>query len=156
MAEAAPAGDGDVMRPKAFLHELDDRRIVEAIAEAERQSSGEIRVYVSDKRVDDVLREAKVHFLRLGMEKTRARNGVLIYIAPRSQNFAIVGDVGVDQVCGQEFWAGIASEMEAGLKQERFTEAVLLGIERVGAVLATRFPRGPDDRNELPDDVARG
>jgi uncharacterized membrane protein len=80
----------------------------------------------------------------------------LIYIAPRSQNFAIIGDVGVDQFCGQEFWAEIASEMEVRLKQEHFTEAVLSAIERVGAVLATRFPRSPDDRNELPDDVARG
>ncbi len=144
------------MQTGAFLTQLDDRKIVAAIADAERKSSGEIRVYVSEKEVDDALREAKLQFLRLNMEKTRARNGVLIYIAPRSQNFAIAGDVGVDRQCGQAFWAEIASEMEARLKREQYMDAVLWAIDRVGALLAAHFPRLPDDRNELPDDVARG
>ncbi|MHC1768634.1 MAG: TPM domain-containing protein [Verrucomicrobiia bacterium] len=144
------------MQTNAFLNQLDDGRIVAAIAQAERKSSGEIRVYISKKQVEDALSEAKVHFLRLGMEKTQARNGVLIYIAPRSQNFAIVGDVGLDRHCGQPFWAEIATEMEARLKRNEYTDAVLWAVERVGALLAARFPRSPDDRNELPDDVARG
>jgi uncharacterized membrane protein len=141
--------------PKKFLDELDDQRIVEAIGRAERQSSGEIRVFISEKQVNDVLNEAKVHFLRLGMEKTRGRNGVLIYIAPRSRNFAIVGDVAIHEHCGDQFWQEIAEAMETNLKQERYTEALLLAIERVGAVLAAHFPRQPDDRNELPDEVER-
>lgn len=144
------------MQTNAFLNQLDDGRIVAAIAQAERKSSGEIRVYIAKKQVDDALSEAKVHFLRLGMEKTQARNGVLIYIAPRSQNFAIVGDVGVDRHCGPRFWAEIATEMEARLKRNEYTDAVLWAVERVGALLAARFPRSPGDRNELPDDVARG
>ena len=142
------------MQPRVFLHELDDRRIIKAIGLAEQRSSGEIRVYVSDKQVEDVLSEAKVHFLRLGMEKTRARNGVLIYIAPRSRNFAIVGDIAVHERCGEGFWREIAAAMESNLRQERYTEAVLAAIEKVGAVLAAHFPRAKDDLNELPDEIA--
>ena len=142
------------MHPKSFLRQLDDRRVVEAIGRAEQNSSGEIRVYVSDKQVDDVVNEAKVHFLRLGMEKTRARNGVLIYIAPRSRNFAIIGDVGVHEQCGDNFWQEIAATMETHLKQERYTEALILAIDKVGAVLAAHFPHQADDKNELPDDIA--
>jgi uncharacterized membrane protein len=142
------------MQPKTFLSQLDDQRILAAIEKAERGSSGEIRVYVSEKQVDDVLSEAKVHFLRLGMEKTRARNAVLIYIAPRSRNFAIIGDVGVHEKCGDNLWREIAAQVEGGLRQERYTDALIVAIEQVGAVLAAHFPRQPDDRNELPDDIA--
>jgi uncharacterized membrane protein len=142
------------MQPKAFLTKLEDWRIVDAIGRAERNSSGEIRVYVSDKQVEDVLSEAKVHFLRLGMQKTRDRNGVLIYIAPRSRNFAIIGDIGVHERCGDNLWQVIASGMESHLREGRYTDALLLAIEKVGAVLAAHFPRQPDDENELPDDIA--
>ncbi len=142
------------MQPRKFLSQLDDRRIVEAIARAEKCSSGEIRVYVSNKQVQDALHEAKTQFVRLGMEKTRARNGVLIFVAPRSRAFAVVGDVGVHQRCGDELWNEIAAGMETHLRQERYTEALILAIEKVGSVLAAHFPHRPDDENELPNEVA--
>jgi uncharacterized membrane protein len=143
------------MQPKVFLNQLDDRRILEAIAAAEARSSGQIRVYVSEKQVEDVISEAKVHFLRLGMEKTRARNAVLIYIAPRSQNFAVIGDVGIHERGGDNLWQGVAGEMEVYLRQERFTEAVISAIAKVGAVLASHFPPDLGGTNELPDAVVR-
>jgi uncharacterized membrane protein len=143
------------MPPRVFLSRLDDHRIIQAIAQAERETSGEIRVYVSEKQVEDVLSEAKVHFLRLGMQKTRARNAVLIYIAPRSRQFAIVGDVAIHEKCGNPFWSTIAAAMETHFKQERYTDALVAAIEKVGAVLAVHFPHQPDDRNELPDEIER-
>jgi len=142
------------MQPRSFLSRLDDRRIVRQIQAAEQKSSGEIRVYVSEKQVEDVVTEAKVHFLRLGMEKTRDRNGVLVYIAPRSRNFAVVGDAGVHERCGEHFWQEIAASMESYLKREEYTDAIVTAVDKLGAVLATHFPRKPDDRNELPDEVA--
>jgi uncharacterized membrane protein len=142
------------MQPRAFLSELDDRRIVQAIAEAERASSGEIRVYVSEKQVEDVVSEAKVHFLRLGMEKTRERNGVMIYIAPRSRNFAVVGDIGIHQKCGDTLWQEVAGMMEEHLKAGRYTDALLAAVSKIGSILATHFPRQADDQNELPDEIA--
>jgi uncharacterized membrane protein len=143
------------MRPRTFLSQLDDRSIVDAIARAEQKTSGEIRVFISEKQVSEVLNEAKVHFLRLGMQKTRGRNGVLIYIAPRSRNFAIIGDIAIHERCGDNLWQDIAGSMETYLRQERYTEALVTAIERVGVVLAAHFPRQPDDRNELPDEIER-
>lgn len=136
------------------MNEVDDRRVVAAIENAERLSSGEIRVYISHKQVEDVVDEAKVHFLRLGMERTRERNGVLLYIAPRSRNFAVVGDAGVHQKCGEFLWSEVAASMEERLKQGKYTEALLAGIERIGSVLAAHFPRRPDDKNELSNELA--
>ena len=141
------------MHPKVFLSRLEDRKIVQAIERAEQRSSGQIRVFVSEKRVQDVLNEAKVNFLRLGMEKTRHRNAVLIYIAPRSRNFAVVGDLAIHERCGEQLWQEVATTMESHLKQERYTDAVIAAIDKLGAALAAHFPRQPDDRNELPDEI---
>jgi len=85
------------MKPKEFISRLDEVRIVSAIAEAERKTSGEIRVYISHRRRTDPLAFAQKRFLELGMAKTRHRNAVLIYLVPLTRRFAIVGDEGIHQ-----------------------------------------------------------
>jgi len=151
---AARAADGN-MKPKEFLDRLDDDKVMATIADAERKSSGEIRVFVSNEKPPDTLAAAAVQFLKLGMDKTRERNGVLMFFAPKLQQFAVVGDEGIDAKCGVDFWQQIASEITAHLKAGEFTEAVVDAVTHVGNVLAKHFPRSPDDRNELPNQVAR-
>ncbi|MGZ8940702.1 MAG: TPM domain-containing protein [Limisphaerales bacterium] len=143
------------METKQFLHALDDQQIAEAITAAEKLTSGEIRVFVSEQSVDEPVLEAEKQFARLGMTKTAQRNGVLIYFAPKSQKYAVVGDKGVHQKCGQKFWEHITEEMTPLLKAGKFTEAVVLAVKDIGAALAKEFPPVPGDRNELPNRVAR-
>lgn len=134
------------------LH-IDEPSIVAAIAAAEWRTSGEIRVLVSHQAAPDAVAAAQHHFERLGMAQTAARNGVLIFIAPVSRTFAIVGDTGIHAKCGDAFWREVADAMSADFKRGDFTEGLVLGIDRAAALLATHFPRRPDDRNELPDRV---
>lgn len=141
------------MKPDELIEKLDDTRIVEAIAAAERRSSGEIRVCISHRRRTDALAAARQRFFKLGMERTRRRNGVLIFFAPRTRQFAVWGDTGVHAKCGEDFWKGMVAEMTPLLKEGRFTDAVVLAAEKVGEVLARHFPPDPDDRNELPNRV---
>ena len=143
------------MKPKEFLDQLDDAKIVAAIASAEQTTSGEIRVYVSHKVREDAVAAAQARFIKLGMTQTQERNAVLIYFAPRSQQFAIWGDAGVHEKCGQELWSEVATQMAPLLKAGRFTEAVTEAVKRVGAALAWHFPRRGNDRNELPNQVER-
>src|SRR6266496_4344602 len=143
------------MKPKEFINRLDEARIIAAIAEAERKSSGEIRVYVSHRRRTDPLAFAQKRFLKIGMTNTRHRNAVLIYLVPRTRQFAIVGDAGVNQKCGDAFWQEVSAGMTGLLKQGRFTEAVLDAIQKAGDVLTRHFPRDSDDQNELPDGIVR-
>jgi len=96
---------------------------------------------------------AQETFTRLGMSKTKHRNGVLLFFAPVTQQFAIVGDSGVHEKCGDSFWQEVTAALGTLLKQGHFTGAVLAGIEKAGAVLARHFPRDRDDRNELPDRI---
>ena len=144
------------METFAFNWELEDARIVEAIREAELRSSGEVRVYVSDASVDDPVAAAREQFARMGMHATAQRNGVLIYVAPRSRNFAIVGDDAVHARCGETFWRDVAGAMSRHFAIDHPTEAIVLGIRKAGELLSNHFPCRPGDRNELPNEVMRG
>jgi uncharacterized membrane protein len=141
------------MNPKVFINQLDDKKIVAAIGAAEARTSGEIRVFISRQEVADAFAEAKTQFTRMGMEKTAELNGVLIYVAPKSRAFAIVGDSGVHQKCGDDFWNSTAEKMRGFFKEQEFAEGLVEGIRSVGEVLAQHFPRRGDDRNELPDEI---
>jgi uncharacterized membrane protein len=132
---------------------IDHARVVSAIAAAEALTSGEIRVVVSKRRVDDAVASAKKSFERLGMTRTELRNGVLIFVAPASRAFAVIGDTGVHEKCGDDFWRELATAMTSYFKRGDFTGGLVHGIERAGALLAEHFPRRPDDVNELPDGV---
>ncbi|PYI85993.1 MAG: hypothetical protein DME26_09790 [Verrucomicrobia bacterium] len=143
------------MQPEKFNEQLDEAQIVAAIAKAERKTSGEIRVYVSHRKREDVLAAAQRRFRKLGMTKTRRRNAVLIYFAPLTRKFAIWGDLGVHEKCGQDLWNNVAGEIGRLLKQGHFTDAVVTAVKQVGEALAKHFPPAADDRNELSNEIAK-
>jgi uncharacterized membrane protein len=141
------------MKPSDFLQQLDDRQIVDAIAAAENATSGEIRVFISHRRRKDALAAAQTRFDKLGMRNTRHRNAVLIYLVPRSRSFAIVGDAGIHEKCGDSFWNDTAGELGENLRTRSLTEALIRAVQKVGGLLAQHFPADPDNRNELPDEI---
>jgi uncharacterized membrane protein len=141
------------MKPHHFLKAVDHDRIVAAIAAAESRTSGEIRVYISRRKIDRALQEADHCFTRLKMRRTPLRNAVLIFVAPVSHQFAVVGDTGVHARCGDDFWREVVEVMEPCLKHGDFTEALVHGVEKVGFLLAAHFPPSAVGRNNLPDAV---
>ena len=153
-AEAARDRAGDQMRTREFLSKLEHDRIIQAIGEAESKTSGEIRVLIQrGKLKSDPLVAARKKFHRLGMHKTRERNAVLIFVAPRVHKFAVVGDNAIHEKCGDEFWQRIVERMRTHFQNEKFSDALVDAIKEVGSVLVTHFPRTSRDTNELPDDV---
>jgi uncharacterized membrane protein len=145
------------METKSFLQALDHDRIVAAIRDAEARSRGEVRVHVASRPVDDVQKAAERQFETLGMTKTAERNGVLLFVAPQSRNFAVVGDTAIHQRLGDAFWRDVAAAMEADFRAGRYTDGIVKGLARAGDALAAHFPReGGTDVNELPDDVTEG
>ena len=142
------------MLHKEFIHQLDERRILDAITTAEKTTSGELRVYVSHKERHDALTFAKKRFVELGMTATKRRNAVLIYLVPRTRQFAVLGDMGIHQKCGDAFWKDIVTAMSGRLKEGQFTEALVQAIAEIGAVLQQHFPATDDHKNELPNEIA--
>lgn len=141
------------MQHQDFIAQLDEAKIFAAITRAEQSTSGEIRVAISHKHRANVIASAHKRFVKLGMHQTPERNAVLIYFAPVSRTFAVWGDTGVHEKCGDNFWQGVAAKMAPALKAGQYTEAVVAAVDEIGTVLAQHFPRGADSKNHLPDDV---
>jgi uncharacterized membrane protein len=143
--------------PREFVDRIDDGRIVAAIRAAEAKGRGEIRVHVTQEAVGDPHTAAVEVFERLGLTGTAERNGILIYVAPRTQSFAVIGDRGVHEKCDPGFWREVAEAMRDEFRATRFTEGIVRGVERAGELMARVFPRvaGRDDVNELPDAISR-
>jgi len=145
------------MRTNDFLSKLDHDRIVKAIQEQEARSSGQIGVYVQRGELPgDPVAAAQHRFQKSGMHKTKDRNAVLIFVAPRAHKFAVIGDEGIHTRCGNELWNRVVQKMGDHFKQERFSDAILDAIRDLGDVLATQFPRSGGETNELPDEVTEG
>jgi uncharacterized membrane protein len=145
------------MRTKDFLDKLDHDRIVATIRAAEAKTSGQIRVYIQRGELDgDALAYGQKKFHKLGMQATKERNGVLIFVLPRARKFAVIGDEGVHQKCGDEFWQQLVEKMRAHFQSENFTDALVEAIEEVGKLLARHFPKTSSPRNELADEIIEG
>lgn len=143
------------MNTTSFQRQIDDAKLQAAIREAEHGTSGEIRVFISRFPSADPLADGRKEFDRLGMTRTPLRNAVLLYFAPESQRFAIIGDEAIHLRCGAEFWQAVAGEMESLLRQGDIGGAILAGIRRTGTELSRHFPRHTADRNDLPNGVVR-
>ena len=141
---------------KSFLQKIDHDRIVAAIAEAEMKTSGEIRVHLHHRAVRDPIAAARKVFEKLGMTKTAERNGVLVFVAPRSQNFAILGDAGIHAQCGDDFWVEAAAALGDHFRNGRFTEGIVGTVEKLGRALAAHFPPRAEPRNELANEIDEG
>jgi len=141
------------MKPGEFLQQLDDAQLVAAIASAERATSGEIRVFISHRRRKDALAAAQMRFDKLGMRNTKYRNAVLIYLAPRTRSFAIVGDAGIHEKCGESFWKETSAELGENLRSLPLTEALVAAVKKVGNLLGRHFPADSDNRNELSNEI---
>ncbi len=142
-------------RSRNFFTAEQKDAIVKAIQEAERNTSGEIRVHIEDRCFRrDVLDCATKAFHRLMMHQTEARNGVLFYLSLRSRRFAIVGDEGIDKLVPEGFWDEVKDVLAARFSKGEFTEGLIAGILMAGEKLKEFFPYQEDDVNELPDDIS--
>ena len=148
-----------LFRKKEMLDKLAQQNIVSSIFEAEKNTSGEIRVYM-ERRCSfmDPMDRAREIFTSLGMEKTSARNAVIIYIAITDRQFALFGDKAIyEKAGGAEFWKSAASKLTGHLKQNEVAEGICNCIQELGTAMATHFP--PDvnvKKNELPDEIVFG
>ena len=140
---------------KNFLSDAEKDAIVSAIRTAEATTSGEIRVRLDDRCDEDVLDRAVKVFHHLRMDKTVFRNGVLIYIAVRDKQFAIIGDDAINKKVDDDFWKNVSHQLHTDFKNEQPQQGILKAIETIGKTLSTYFPDIDKlDRNELPDDIS--
>jgi len=146
-----------MMHRRRLLKRLNVDRVHRAIEEAEKKTSGEIRVSVARFFWGKGRPVAERAFRRLGMTNTRQRNAVLFFIVPGRKRFVVLGDEGIHAKVGQEFWDRTAAVMTEHFRKGEFTEGLVEGIETAAEALAIHFPYDPAaDANELPDEIDFG
>jgi uncharacterized membrane protein len=140
-----------------FFGKEEQQLIIEAIREAENQTSGEIKVHIEKKcTADDVMERAKEVFGLLNLHQTQARNGVLFYLAYEDRKFAVLGDKGIYEKVAVDFWDSTKDLLRSHFASKQFAKGLCEGIKEAGTQLKIHFPYQSDDINELPDDISFG
>jgi len=140
--------------PALFFSKAEKQAIIQAIRAAEKKTSGEIRVHLERKARENFYEHGKEIFKKIGMTKTKERNGVLIFIGLASRRFAIFGDQGIHEKVPENFWEDIAAQMQSDFKEDHFAKGITRAITAAGEQLQTYFPYERDDINELSDDIS--
>ena len=139
---------------RQILNNEEDHRVIEAIRQAELNTSGEIKVHIENHCRGDVEERSLFVFNRLKLNETKLRNGVLIYLAVKDRKFAILGDEGINNVVEDGFWNDVKDLMQSRFKESRFAEGLEEGIMRCGEKLKTFFPYQTNDINEISDEIS--
>lgn len=139
-----------------FLTASAEQEIVHAISLAEKNTSGEIRVHLEDHSETPPIARAQEVFNYLEMHQTDARNGVLFYVGVSDHTFAIIGDIGIDDVVEEDFWDCTKDIVIENFKNKKFKEGLVEGIQRAGERLKEFFPFESDDTNELSNEISKG
>jgi len=144
------------MDPKKFFTTEQQEEIISAIKEAEKNTSGEIRVHLESMCKIEPTNRAIQIFEKLGMHKTELKNGVLFYLATQSKKFAVIGDKGINDKIDENFWVSIKETVLNDFSNNNYTEGLKKGILETGLKLSKHFPFQKNDINELSDDISFG
>jgi uncharacterized membrane protein len=147
-----------LFKRKPLFDDAQQQVIVEAIQAAEKCTSGEIRVFVESRcRFVDPLDRAAEVFAGLNMQRTTARNGVLVYVALKDRQLAVLGDQGIHQKVGQEFWNQQVRNILSHFNKADYAGGIASVVTEIGHALEAHFPFDRStDTNELPDDIVFG
>lgn len=132
--------------------------IAKTISEVEKETIGEIRVQVQKRRAWkdrylSVYDLALKNFYDLGMDKTKDKTGVLVFLLISDQKFQIIGDEGINKKVSKEFWDVLALKMIDYFRQNKFVDGIVEAIKQIGEVLTREFPMKAGDTNELSNEV---
>ena len=145
-------------RKKPLFTKEEDATLVNSIKNAEKETSGEIRVFVESRcKYVDPLDRANEIFNVLKMDETELRNGVLFYIAVRDQQLAIYADKGIHEATGNEYWKNVVREILDDFSKKNIVAGITTTIISIGTALKNHFPYDKMiDKNELPDEIIFG
>ncbi len=145
-------------KKEKFFSEEEKKQIVDAIRNAERRTSGEVRVFVeSHCRYMDPLDRAAEVFFKLEMDQTDDRNAVLLYIAMKDRQLAVFGDEGIHNKVGTEYWNKEIELLINNFNASHYGDGISQCVTDIGEALHQFFPFDNDtDKNELPDDIIFG
>ena len=147
-----------LFKKKDFFTVEENERIVSAIRQAEKRTSGEVRIFIETKNpLVDPLERAAYIFSKLKMEETDHRNAVLLYMATKHKELALYGDKGIHEKVGTAYWQQEVKMMMQHFSENHLVDGIVKCLNDIGETLAEKFPYIPtEDKNELPDEIIFG
>ncbi len=141
-------------RKQTFLNPQQTKALTNAIAIAEKNTSGEIRVFIERKCKNRMpLERAKEIFAQHKMQHTEQRNAVLLYLSYQDKSVAVYGDVGIHEKVRNTYWDNIIANLINDLSNQRYEQGIVSAILNIGEQLKTFFPYHEQDENELSNDI---
>ena len=147
-----------LFKKKKFFSKEENDKIVAAIRNAEKSTSGEVRVFIESrcKFIDPLDRAVEV-FSELKMENTQDHNAVLLYVALKDRQLAVYADSGIHQKVGNQFWEEAVNKILLHFDKKNYANGIVQCIAEIGDALKENFPYDKDtDKNELPDEIIFG
>jgi len=142
------------MSPKDVFSQEQQAQIIQAIRDAENNTSGEIKVHLDKTCSGDPYKRAIQIFEKLKMHKTAQRNGVLFYLSIEDHKLAIIGDQGINEKVPAGFWNKIFEHMVQAFRQDQVVPGLVQGVSMAGEQLSAYFPFQKNDQNELSDEIS--
>jgi uncharacterized membrane protein len=142
-----------------YFSKKDLDTITKACSKAEENTSGEIRVSIFSKRPRKMKNHstkdiALAEFYNLGMDKTRDKTGILLFILLKERKFQILADSGINSKVEQKTWDDIANKLSEYFRNGNCVEGGVNTVAEMGKILSNHFPKKADDWNELSDEVS--
>ncbi len=97
------------------------------------------------------LTRARLIFLAHGIDATRDRLGLLIFVGVAEHHIEILPDRGIAAVVPASRWADLVTDFTAGIGKAGLEASLTNLIAAVSGELAPHFPPTADQANDLPD-----
>ncbi|MHB1688261.1 MAG: TPM domain-containing protein [Ignavibacteriaceae bacterium] len=141
-----------------FISDDEMLRISNRIKEVEKTTAGEICVVVKEhiqflQRNKPIHNLAEKEFFRLGVDKTRNKTGILIFVLLPKRQFYVMADSGINEKVPEKTWDIVKDEMQKMFLNGEFSKGIIHGVQRVGNILSEHFPVKPGDTNEISNEV---
>jgi uncharacterized membrane protein len=145
-------------KKRQFFSAEDTKQIVDCIRVAEKETSGEIRIFVEGRNpFVQTMDRAKEIFFDLKMNKTADRNAVLLYVAIDDKVVALFADEGIYKRVGAAYWDNAVKNMLSFFTADNISNGIEKCVLQIGETLKKEFPYNSNtDKNELPDEIVFG
>lgn len=143
---------------KKYISSAELEAIKNHIAEIEKYTSGEIRLCFLKTRawIDRKLTPKELalkEFYRLGIQNTKDKTGVLLFILFTEKKFEIIADEGINNKISQDKWDLITNHLISNFKEGKYKDGIVKALDEIKDVLMNEFPRQSDDVDELSNDI---
>ena len=114
------------------------------------------RHFLSEKSISEEVGEAAtIAFFTENLYRTRAENGILLFISVFEHRVWVLGDRGINEKIPPERWQEIVDLVTDGIKNDRQCQAICDAITRIGETLREFYPIETDDKDELHNLIIR-